>query len=60
MTLKNALKDFKENILPSIPKNDKPAIREAWSMYIDMLIRDGAVQERHGSKWGQYENYRNV
>jgi hypothetical protein len=52
LTYKQALKDFKKDILPSIPKNDKPAQRMAWSNYIDSLISNNDVKEKVAGKWG--------
>jgi hypothetical protein len=34
-------------------KRDKPAIRFAWSCFIDQIIRNGQTAERYARNWGQ-------
>ena len=43
-------KRFKRDIFPSLNKSDKPEIRLAWHIYIDMLCKDGEISQN------QYEN----
>ena len=38
-TKKQAIKDFREFLLPSIPNSDTIAKREAWNNYTDALVR---------------------
>jgi hypothetical protein len=58
LTLDQAWRDFKREILPSIKmqyeKNkipDKPARREAWNDYINMLARSGAISDKDAATW---------
>jgi hypothetical protein len=34
-------------------KRDKPAIRFAWSCFIDHLVKSGQTAERYATNWGQ-------
>tara|TARA_R100001440_G_scaffold52577_1_gene72385 strand:- start:486 stop:659 length:174 start_codon:yes stop_codon:yes gene_type:complete len=40
-------KDFLES-----KKDDKPALREAWSNYIDGLCKDGEITLQQYENWG--------
>ena len=54
MTKKEALADFKENILPSIEKQygkDKVARCEAWNNYTDTLCKDGHITAKQYHNW---------
>ncbi len=53
ITKKQALKDFKEFYLTTIPKNDIIAKREAWNNFTDALCKDRAISSV------QYENWTN-
>lgn len=50
-TKKDVLKYFNEYIKPTIPSDDKPALREAWNNYIDMLCKDGDITEKQYNNW---------
>lgn len=52
-TKKQAIKDFREFLLPSIPNNDTSAKREAWNNYTDALCKSRFINLR------QYENWTN-
>lgn len=56
MRKEQAVRDFKENILPELRKmygnNDKVAIRTAWNDYTDMLCKDGIITQRQYNTWG--------
>ena len=58
LTKKEALADFKENILPFIKKRyeqdgriDYPARREAWNNYTDSLCKDGKITPKQYATW---------
>jgi len=51
MNKKQAVQEFKENILPFIPSNDKPAIREAWHNFTDSLCKDGSITSKQYHNW---------
>lgn len=55
MTKTEAVKYFKENILPSVIErfgtNDKPAVRTEWHYYIDGLCKDGIITEKQYNTW---------
>ena len=51
MTQQEARKYFKNYILPSIPKNDEPAINQEWGFYIDSLHRDGTITDKQYYNW---------
>lgn len=51
MTYRQALKVFKEKLLPHLPTHDKPAQREAWVNYIDGLARTGAITDKQARTW---------
>ena len=57
MTKKEALKEFKDNILIDIERkygrNDEPAKCEAWNNFTDMLCKN------HYITLSQYENWSN-
>lgn len=59
-TKKQAEQDFKNNILPSVinrfeqdGKKDKPARREAWNNFTDMLCKDGRISDNQYNNWTQ-------
>lgn len=39
---------FKSEIEPNIPKDDKPALRQAWNDTIDSYIKDGKLMKKAG------------
>ncbi len=51
MTKREALADFKANVLPNVPSNDKPAKGEAWCRYVDLLHRDGRITDKQAQNW---------
>jgi len=51
MTKAEALKHFKQNILPSIPKNDRPALREEWLVFTDSLCKSGMISNKQYETW---------
>jgi hypothetical protein len=51
MNKKQAIATFKAEILPNIPKNDKPAQRMAWNNYTDMLCKDGQITQKQYDTW---------
>ncbi len=53
MTKNQAVSEFKENHLPYINKKDKPAKREAWNNYTDMLCKDGQITDNQYNRWTQ-------
>lgn len=44
---------YKNDILPSIPSTDRPAQREAWNNFVDMLQKDGQISEANANTWDQ-------
>lgn len=59
MTKEQAIKFYKEEILPSVKKQyesdgiiDKPARQFAWQIYIDGLCKDGEISQRQYDTWG--------
>jgi hypothetical protein len=59
MTRNQAWEEFKREVLPHIKQQyekdgvpDKPARREAWNNYIDMLERDGRITTKAAASWG--------
>lgn len=53
MNKKEVLVYFKLYIKPHIPKDDKPALREAWNNFTDDLCKSGKITLK------QYENWTN-
>jgi hypothetical protein len=58
MTKLQAMKIFKEEILPSIIKRyesdgikDKPARAEAWNNFTDSLCEDGQITNKQYNNW---------
>ncbi len=55
MTKAEAVKDFNATIKPAViaryGRKDRPAIREAWVMYVDGLERDGMITGRQAMTW---------
>ena len=58
MSKKEVMKDFKEYVLPSIRKEheqdrriDRPARREAWNNYTDMLHKDRLISDYAYDQW---------
>ena len=51
MNKKEAVKYFNKHIKSLIPKDDKPAIREAWGVYIDSLCKDGTITSKQYNNW---------
>jgi hypothetical protein len=53
MTKKQVETMFKEEVLPFINRSDKPALREAWNNYTDLLCKDGQITIRQYETWTQ-------
>lgn len=53
MTKKQAESLFKASYLPSIPANDKPALRQCWNDFTDSLCRNGEITMRQYGTWTQ-------
>ncbi len=51
MTKKEAEQIFKDNYWHSIPKNDKPAVRQAWNDFTDSLCKDGQITRHQYESW---------
>lgn len=52
MTKATALKIFRSELQNfSNLRNDKPAVREAWGIYIDRLCKDGRITEKQYHNW---------
>lgn len=54
-TKKRAIRDFRENILPTViaqyGKKDRVAISEAWCDYTDWLCKDGCITAKQDATW---------
>ena len=46
MTKKEAVKLFKQNFHKLVKGTDKPAIRQAWNDWTDLLIKGGTLPKR--------------
>lgn len=55
MTKQQALRDFREHVLPAVDqqysKSDKVARREAWSNHTDALCKAGAITLKQYESW---------
>jgi peptidoglycan hydrolase-like protein with peptidoglycan-binding domain len=55
MTKAEAVQEFKEEVLPYVVaqygKDDRPAIREAWNDWTDMLQKDGRISMKQYETW---------
>ncbi len=55
MTKKEAVEEFEEYVLPEVlrvyGRRDRPAVREAWNNYTDMLQKDGRITARQYDTW---------
>jgi hypothetical protein len=55
LTKKEVLATFRADILPVViqgyGKDDKPAIREAWNNFTDMLCKEGQISSTQYSNW---------
>jgi len=55
MTKNDALSTFRRTIAPLVRKHygnkDKPAMREAWCIYIDGLCKDGRLVSNQVMNW---------
>ena len=55
MTKREAVREFKETVLPYVIEqygpNDRPAIREAWNDWTDMLAKDGRITMKQYETW---------
>jgi len=53
MNKKQAIDIFKSEYLPSISKTDKPAIRQEWGIFTDMLCKNNQITLRQYETWHQ-------
>lgn len=51
MTERQARRNFCTLYAPSLPPRDRPALREAWSQYIDSMHRDKQITDRQVQNW---------
>jgi peptidoglycan hydrolase-like protein with peptidoglycan-binding domain len=55
LTKAEAVREFKAEVLPHViaqySKNDRPAIREAWNDWTDMLQKDGRISAKQYDTW---------
>jgi len=51
MTKKEALAEFREDVLPSVPKGDKVWLCEAWNNFTDFLCKDGRITQKQYDTW---------
>ena len=55
MTKREAVKEFKEHILPGVLKQygpkDKPALRQAWNDWTDGLCKDKRITLKQYESW---------
>lgn len=50
-TKRQVLEMFHECHKGTLPKNDIPAKREAWSNFLDSVMEDGHVPREIGDRW---------
>lgn len=62
MTKAEAMRLFETYRLPHVIEQygpmDKPAVREAWVHWVDMLYDDGRITKRQSNSWGSYHGNR--
>lgn len=51
ITKKQAVANFRSDLLPHLNESDRPAVRMAWNDYVDGLVKSG--QARPGTDWVQ-------
>lgn len=51
LTLAAARAHFREHWLPMIPSNDRPAVRRAWSQFLDALHRERRISDKQVNTW---------
>ena len=51
MTKREAIAEFREFVLPNIPKNDKPTRDQAWNDYTDGLCKDKRITQKQYDTW---------
>jgi len=51
ITKVQAVREFRAVVLPSLPRGDKPAMREAWNGWTDFLCKDGVITTRQYETW---------
>lgn len=51
MTYREALADFKANVVHHLGSADKPALGQAWCDYVDDLCRTGQITAKQAQKW---------
>lgn len=48
---KDVLIEFKNHVIPHIPKDDVVAKREAWNDYVDFLEKENHVNVNRSRNW---------
>jgi len=51
MTKKEVIALFQEEVRPSIPRGDTPALLEAWNNYTDSLAKDKRITMKQYEQW---------
>ena len=44
-------RDVKPHVVAQYSKNDKPAINEAWGIWLDDMCRSGEITEKQYHNW---------
>lgn len=44
-------RDIKPHVVEQYGKNDKPAINEAWGIWLDDMCRSGEITEKQYNNW---------
>lgn len=51
MNKQTAIKEFKDFVLPHLPKKDKPALDQAWNDWTDALCKEGEITSKQYETW---------
>ena len=51
MTKRQAIAEFRDMYKPSVPKNDRSALNEAWNNYTDMLCKTHMINLKQYDTW---------
>ena len=57
LTLAAARAHFRAEWLPRIPSNDRPAVRVAWSQFLDALHRERRISDKQVNTWDIPANF---
>jgi hypothetical protein len=57
LTLAAARSHFRAEWLPRIPSNDRPAVRVAWSQFLDALHRERRISDKQFNTWDIPANF---